>query len=303
KQNQEIIAQKQLLEEKNNEIAMQNEELQQQQDELLAINEKLEESHREIKMLYDKINDSIRYASHIQSIVLPDEETLRKSLVDFFVIFKPKDVVSGDFYWFTENHGKKFVVLADCTGHGVPGAFMSMVGNTLLHETINIKGVDDPARVLRNIHAGIRNLLKQETSRNSDGMDIAICSLQTEEHLTKVVFAAAKSSIFYVKNGLIKELKGDNLSIGGVYKKERPEYTNQHFELQTGDALYLTSDGFIDQNNEARERFGKVRFMDLLIQQFPNKMEVQKTFILEALEKHQGVSEQRDDITVIGIRI
>lgn len=302
-QNQEIIAQKQIVEEKNNEIAMQNEELQQQQDELLAINEKLEESHREIKALYDKINDSIRYASHIQSIVLPDEEALRQAFVDFFVIFKPKDVVSGDFYWFTENHGKKFIVLADCTGHGVPGAFMSMVGNTLLHETINIKGVDEPARVLRNIHAGIRNLLKQETSRNSDGMDIAICSLQTEGSITKVVFSGAKSSIFYIKGGIITELKGDNQAIGGVYKKERAEYTNQYFELNAGDALYLTSDGFIDQNNEARERFGKARFMELLMQQFPNKMEVQKTFILEALEKHQGVSEQRDDITMVAIRV
>jgi serine phosphatase RsbU (regulator of sigma subunit) len=302
-QNAEIQAQKITVEEKNNEIALQNEELQQQQDELLAINEKLEESHQEIKSLYDKLNDSIRYASHIQGIILPSEDIFKQAFEDYFVIYKPRDVVSGDFYWFTENNNKKFLVLSDCTGHGVPGAFMSMVGNTLLHETINIKGVDDPARVLKNIHAGIRNLLKQETSRNNDGMDISVCVLENTDNKTIVTFAGAKTSIFYIHKGNIVELKGDSQAIGGAYKKDRYEYNNQTFELVKGDALYLSTDGYIDQNNEARERFGKQRFMEMLMKNFPNKMDVQKSFILDELADHQKLSEQRDDISLVGIRI
>ncbi|GAB4335501.1 MAG: hypothetical protein OHK0038_13200 [Flammeovirgaceae bacterium] len=302
-QNAEIQFQKKTLEEKNGEIALQNEELQQQQDELLAINEKLEESHQEIKILYEKLNDSIRYASHIQGIILPSDDILKQAFVDFFVIYKPRDVVSGDFYWFAQNNGKKFLALSDCTGHGVPGAFMSMVGSTLLHETINIKGVHEPARVLKNIHAGIRNLLKQETSRNSDGMDISLCVFESLDNKTVVTFAGAKTSIFYIHNGNITELKGDSQAIGGAYKKERYEYNNQTFELVKGDALYMSTDGYIDQNNEARERFGKQRFIEMLLKNFPNKMDVQKSFILDELASHQKLSDQRDDISLLGVRI
>ncbi len=217
----------------------------------------------------------------------------------------PKDVVSGDFYWFSKlNNIQAIFVLADCTGHGVPGAFMSMIGNTLLHEITKTKGISSPAEILLNLHHGIRNVLKQEESQNSDGMDISVCLFEKNESKKtyQVTFAGAKGSIFYSKDLQIEQLNGDRITIGGFTERKR-NFTNQSFTLNKEDVIYFTSDGYIDQHNVERKRFNSHHFKELLTKICNLSIPEQEKVMLFALKEHQQAEEQRDDISVVGIKL
>ncbi|MGB0525335.1 MAG: two-component regulator propeller domain-containing protein, partial [Flammeovirgaceae bacterium] len=272
-------------------------------------------------MAYDIINtknklitDSIRYAQTIQEAILPQQSRLRSAFSDHFVLFKPKDIVSGDFYWYMSvpdlTTGKEihYLAVVDCTGHGVPGAFMSMIGARILNEVLIEKGKRVPSEILELVNLSIVTALKQDTGdkqANNDGMDLAICCIEHFNNASsKVIFAGAKSSIYHYKTGSqeLVRLRGDNRSIGGIQRHKEP-FTDQELILAKGDRLYLATDGFADQNSASNRKIGSIRFAELLHESATLDMSAQKDFLLNTLLTHQQGAEQRDDITVIGVQV
>ncbi len=278
-------------------------------------------AYDEINAKNQHITDSIRYARTIQKAILPSQKQLRQTFDDQFVIFKPKDIVSGDYYWYThinagDNHQKlkslglsslSFIAAVDCTGHGVPGAFMSMIGNTLLNEIVNVKSIYEPKMILEYLNEGIVKALKQEDQANDDGMDICLCAISKNGFAgAKVSFTGAKRPLYYLpaNSGHLMEIKGDNRSIGGMIgKKSEREFSNNEFYLDKGSTIYLCTDGISDQNNQERRKFGTKKLKQVLQANVHKPLKDQKVAIESALKSHQGNSEQRDDITMIAVKI
>jgi len=236
------------------------------------LNDNLALQKQEIELIYQQLKDaseqlqqSIGYAYQIQSVVMPKEKELETFFSDVFILYKPKDIVSGDFYWFSFYQQHAIFVLADCTGHGVPGAFMSMLGATLLHEIVNVRLINDPACILQNIDTALQEILKQKEGRNSDGMDIAICYFEKiEQKNTKIIFAGSKSKLFCVDNKQLIEIVGDRHFLGG--RKEGTKiFTNKELILSSDAQFYFFSDGFSDQNNQKRQKIGSKYFKELVL--------------------------------------
>ncbi|MFY7788422.1 MAG: SpoIIE family protein phosphatase, partial [Thermoflexibacteraceae bacterium] len=309
-QNQEITRQQTEIAEKNNELSQANEELFQQQEELKVLNENLESQKQEIENTYtqlkstsDALGKSISYASSIQNIILADQEQLLSFFSEVFILYKPRDVVSGDFYWFSKISDTQSVfVLADCTGHGVPGAFMSMLGSTLLDEAVNERNLySSPADILKFLHQRLRKMLKQGEGKNTDGMDISVAYFAKTPTNTQVRFSGAKSNIYYVTDNQLYSLDGDRIYLGG--KKPTAEFTNKEVSLDNTTVFYFFSDGFADQNNAERQKFGSKNLQDLLFAGYNLPLEQQKNMLEAKLQAHQGEEPQRDDISVVGLKI
>jgi serine phosphatase RsbU (regulator of sigma subunit) len=253
------------------------------------------------------ITDSIRYARKIQRAMLPMKEKMEKELKDYFVIYEPKDIISGDFYWFNITGDYVFLAAADCTGHGVPGALLSMIGYIMLDEVVTKKLFHDPTSALSYLHQGFRSVLKQELEKSDsyDGMDIVLCRIDLKNG--KIVFSGARRPLYYVKNGELFEIRGVRRSIGGRKKEERRLFTSHEIEIPDSEQdkimLYLTTDGFADQNDPRNKRYGSSRLKNLLQGIAHMSTQEQKVAILTELKKHQADMEQRDDITVVGLRI
>lgn len=257
-----------------------------------------------IKEKNQKIVDSIRYAKTIQQAVLPSREKMAQVLKDHFVYYKPKDIVSGDFFWFNQDHGKTFVAVVDCTGHGVPGAFMSLIGSALLTEIVGVEDITSPDKVLEKFHIHLRASLKQAEEKNTDGMDAAFCVMENgADGTVHIAFAGAKQSLFYYANGVLNYIRGDKRSIGGVQKEDYRSFTRHDLVLHTGDSIYFSTDGFPDQNAPDKKRFTSVRLRELLQKCAPLPMSDQREALKQAHLSHQQSAPQRDDITVIGIRL
>ncbi len=266
----------------------------------------VKKQNNEIKQQHAHIKASINYAQTIQQAILPSKTVLNKHF-EHFVFFKPKDIVSGDFYWTSETADKQtvFIAVVDCTGHGVPGAFMSMIGSRLLSLIVNERQIHDPKRILEHLNAAVKKTLKQDESNNNDGMDLAFCKIEkTGEHSRTVTFTGAKLPLFHYQksSGKVIRYRGDRKSVGGIKKRNAIAFTNQIVEIQKGDQLFLSSDGIIDQNNVERERFGTVRFVDLLNKTIFLDIGTQRKFIDDAIADFQGDAMQRDDISMIGIQ-
>ncbi|MDX2304314.1 MAG: YfiR/HmsC family protein [Microscillaceae bacterium] len=263
------------------------------------INEKnlaLEEQNR-------KITDSIRYALTIQEAMLPGEKKFQEIFDEHFIIYRPKDIVSGDFYWLTQSENKTVIVVVDCTGHGVPGAFMSTIGTDLLNEIINEKRVYNPSRILEMLHLGVYERLRQSDTNNRDGMDVCMCLIQAQENdRFQVIFAGAKRPLFFTQSGELKRISGDSKYIGGI-RKHTQAFTNQEVILKKGDVLYLTTDGYVDTPNPQREKFGSNQFVQLLSSIHSKHLHIQKEIMLDVLQKHQQNTKSRDDITIVGIKL
>ncbi len=256
-----------------------------------------------IKAKNKDIMDSLRYAETIQKSVLPTKKTINSFVQDHFVIFKPKDVVSGDFYWFKEVDGYVFCAVVDCTGHGVPGAFMSMIGNELLDTIITREKIFNPARILEQMHEGVRFTLQQDKQLNSDGMDVALCMMEQNENGAKITYAGAKRPIFYTENGVFKEEKGNRKSVGGFQKENSPKFENIELELAKGDMIYLTSDGFVDQNAPNGKKYGTKKFRSVLGNICQLEIVMQEECLRNELHTHQQMQNQRDDISIFGVKV
>ncbi len=257
------------------------------------------------------INSSLTYAVSIQQSILPKLETIRE-FFEIEILFRPRDIVSGDFYWFAEKYSNKdrseyqiFFAVADCTGHGVPGAFMSLITSRLLEEIINMRNIVDPAQALKELANKIETVLRQHESLNSDGVDIALCRFTKTSNNDKIemLFAGAKLPIFYYDKNELKRIKGDSISIGGNIGRRDKNFTNKTFYLSKGDILYLITDGYIDQNNIKRKKIGTPKFMEIVVSNIDKTIAEQIKILEDYLDQWQGDAIQRDDITVAGIRI
>lgn len=255
----------------------------------------IEENHR-------SITDSIRYAEKIQHSILPDPNYIRRYLPESFVLFKPKDIVSGDFYWFAQSGDKKVIAAVDCTGHGVPGALMSMLGNSLLNRIVNDLNITEPAQILNELRNGVINSLKKNgTDPANGGMDMALCTIDSENR--KLEFAGAFNPLVYVRNGEIGQVRANRMPIGRYIHKSTEPFTNHVLDIEPGDVFYLFSDGFQDQFGGPKDRkFGSKQFKQLLLSIHELPILKQKAALEKALTDWQGDQEQIDDVVVIGFR-
>ncbi len=269
-------------------------------------NEELHQQKEKIELQNKQIYSSIKYAQTIQTAILPIKSEMDKHL-ESIVIYLPKDIVSGDYYWFSriEKENKSFIAAIDCTGHGVPGAFMSMISSRLMNEIVNEREVFDPKEVLRLVDEGVIKALKQRTSSNNDGLDMCLCVIEKDDAISNVWFAGAKRPIFVSKkNQDYLIIKGTRRSIGGVKRiRNKAYFETKHLQLSKGDTLYLTTDGYMDQNNFKRKKFGTLSFIAMLNKIKEETLSTQKKILEIELFKHMKDVEQRDDITVIGLKL
>lgn len=289
-----------------------NKLLAEQKQAITEQNDKLRSQKAKIEAQNHKINSSIRYAKTIQQAILPTQRAIEQ-FFETYILYRPKHIVSGDFYWFhnkpaTSKTGEKvFVAVVDCTGHGVPGSIMSMIGNSLLNEIVKEKRINDPAEILNYLNDGINTALRQEESDNNDGMDV--CLLKMEQHSDKeykISYAGAGRPLYYVKaeSGNIEQLKGDNKSIGGILSiLDKDPFTQAEVILNPGDVMYLTTDGLKDQNAPEKKRLGVQTVMDIFEKNHAQPMREQKRLLEKELDDFQSGIEQLDDITVMGLRI
>lgn len=256
------------------------------------------------KNIVEKINktltDSLKYAYMIQNAILKRKELLNEYINDSFILFKPKGIVSGDFYWFSNCQTKLYVAAVDCTGHGVPGALLSMVGNQLMNRFINIEGEESPAEILNKMDVGIRSTLDQKNNESDDGMDMGICVIDLEKK--QVAFAGAGSSMIYINNSELNVSKGSPFSVGGTtFESSTGKYTESVIDYTGAFQFYLFSDGYLDQfGGENMEKFGKRRFEELLLKNHNLPMADQRKELETSLAEWVGRNNQIDDVLVIG---
>lgn len=292
------------LQQKQEEVLTQNEELQQQREEILAQRDFIERQNYELKAVNEHLNKSIQYGDRIQRAMLPTEEEIRQHVRDYFVIYLPRDVVSGDFYWFSQRDKHLFFAAVDCTGHGVPGAFMSMIGITLLDEIINEKQIYNPALVLESMNEAVFKALRQDETGNTDGMDIALCRIdQIDEQQYELTFSGARRPAYVIKGNTFIELKGSRRGIGGEMSQKLDQFKNNKIILHTDDCIYIGSDGISDAANPSREKFGTKRLKTLLQLYHREPMARQKQYLIEELQQFSMGTPMRDDILIMGIRL
>ena len=302
-QKQTLEIQKIDLEEANDVLHAQEEEMRQNVEELVATQESLASKSKNLERQNKLITTSIYYAQNIQQAILPSQEKLQQVLKDSFVIYRPKDIVSGDFYWLSKIDDKIVVAAVDCTGHGVPGAFMSMIGNTLPNQIVNEKKVTHPSDILKLLDKSVYEDLNQQKSSNREGMDVCICTIEPRGEQTNVCFAGAKRSLYYTHQGELVEEKGDRFSIGGWQDNTRKQFTGKDIILDAGERIYLSSDGFVDTPNPKRKSFGTRRFKKVLLASTDLSISEQKKAIELAVDEFQQDAEQRDDILLVGIEV
>jgi len=304
----------QKLSETNEELNQINEELNTTIETVQTQKEQISEQHKSItqqaKQLeeaFSNIRSSINYAQRIQEAKLPQLEQIKAAFQQSFVFFRPRDQVSGDFYWFADVDGKKLIAAIDCTGHGVPGAFMSMIGSELLNEIVNQRKIFKPDEILNHLHIGIRQTLRQRETANRDGMDMAICVWDEQSHTLQ--YAGAKNPVVYINDGELHEIKGDRMPIGGLQREEKRLFTLHEIQIETPSSIYIYSDGFQDQfGGKEGRKFLSRRFKELLYENHELPMEDQQQILTHTFEnwltENQDHPEtQIDDVLVIGFRL
>lgn len=278
------------------ELARKNEEVRKSRDILYKTAEAMRKQNI-------KITNSINYAKRIQNAILPPIESIKAKIPDSFVLFKPRDIISGDFYWFGEVDNKIIIGAFDCTGHGVPGAFMTLIGNDLLNFIIHAEHTTDPALILSKLHTKTVEHLKQDANSNQDGMDVAICVLDKEKQ--ELEFAGAKNTLVVIKEGELSEYKGDKFPIGGTKGYVERDFSKQTISLNgNGASFYMFSDGYIDQfGGEENRKFMRKRFKNLLQEITHKPMTEQKNILETTINDWMEGHTQIDDILVVGFSI
>lgn len=278
-------------------------DLQEAFQELTRKKESLELAYSEIEEKNEEITASIRYARRIQQAILPHKESIKRLLPLYFTLFKPKDIVSGDFYWITEKDGRVFFAACDCTGHGVPGAFMSVLGNSLLNAIVKEGGIREPNLILDQLHQKITDTLRQaDNAQTNDGMDVSLCVY--DPHTRRLKFAGAQRPLFYFRNGEMLQINGDKQSIGGgTFADKRIPYSPHEFEMHKGDSIYIFSDGYADQFGGPKGKKMQVsRLAKFLTSIQAFTMEEQYYYLDKFYEEWKGDFEQIDDVLMIGVR-
>lgn len=272
------------------------------------MNRILNNRNNEINLQRQKIISSINYAKKIQNAILLPEEQIKKFLPESFIYFNPKDIVSGDFYWFAQIDNLTYIASIDCTGHGVPGAFMSLIANSKLNKVVLEMGLRDPGEILNMVHKEIIMSLNQnnETSDTQDGMDMTLCVIGQKGEAIR--YAGANNPIILVDGSTTDEFKVDNLSIGGTFFRDAIAgsigFTTREIEYHSGATLFLFTDGYIDQfGGEDGKKLNKAKFRELLISIAENPLESAKDKLEESFNAWRGTNPQIDDVLIIGTKL
>lgn len=261
------------------------------------------ERTRELAEKNQKILDSIDYAKRLQEAILAAPEELRSVLGEYFVLWKPRDIVGGDFYWVRRiDADRSLVALVDCTGHGVPGAFMTMAVNTILNHIVDQNYVE-PADILAELNRRIKETLHRNDhcSMSDDGLDIGICRI---DHSKRLTFAGAKIPLYIHRKNQVNIIKGENKSIGYRRSNNDLKFVNHNWEIQDGDRFYLTTDGYIDQNGGEKDfPLGRKRLMQAIVDHGAKELSQQEKAFEKVLNDYMGSESQRDDITIVGFSL
>jgi len=264
------------------------------------LNRILNDQLKIIEQKNKNLMDSIDYANIIQQSLFPSVDLLSEQFPESFIFLSPKNIVSGDFYYFNKAGGKFIIVAADCTGHGVPGALLTILGITYIQQALINKKVDNPAEILKYLDRKVIEIFKNSDLGN--GMDVAVCAIDVTN--SSVVFSGAKRPLYIIRNGELIEHKGSIASIGETFPGFNKEFLNMNISLQKNDFVYLFSDGFSDQfGGENYKKFGSKRFKDLIVEVAGLNIAKQKEKLSEKLVEWTGKNEQVDDILVIGMKI
>jgi len=291
-------------------ITKQKELMEKDLDFIMKQGDKIAEQKHKIKKQHDlvqkqnkKIEDSILYAKRIQSAVLPPNRFVQHLLSEHFIFYKPRDIVSGDFYWTKQIDEKIYIAAADCTGHGVPGALMSMLGITFLNEIVNKNPDIHANEILNELRTHIISSLRQTGSigDSRDGLDIALCIINHEKKVME--YAGANNSLYFIRNGELSEIKADRMPIG-IHRRAKESFNNHEIALNKDDLIYIFSDGFIDQfGGEDGRKFLTGNFKKLLIENHQKSLSEQKQILEKTFHQWKGERKQLDDILVIGFKI
>ncbi len=256
-----------------------------------------------IEQINKDITSSINYAKRIQEAMLPPLEHIKRLIPDLFIYFKPRNIVSGDFYWFAERDGKVFISAIDCTGHGVPGAFMSLVGDAHLNQIVNADAITSPDIILNKLHLRVRQSLKQAETLNRDGMDMALCAIDPYRKI--VEFAGAKNHVVYIQDNEVKQIKGDRTPIGGEQREPQRIFQKHIIPVDKPTTFYMFSDGFPDQFGGPEDRkFMVSRLRKLFLEIHQKPFEEQHEILSETFENWKGDDQkQTDDVIIIGFRL
>ncbi|OHX64586.1 SpoIIE family protein phosphatase [Flammeovirga pacifica] len=293
-----------IVQERTKEIQIRNEELHHQSEELEQQRDNLFEANQTISLKNEMITQSLNYAKTIQETILPIEDQLDAVFTKHYVYYQPKDIVSGDFYWMANEGNRTVIACVDCTGHGVPGALMSMVGNAILNQIIKEKKIFSTKEILQVLDERIKKLLKQEKGFNDDGMDLSICCLEDKGEKIKLTFSGAKNDLYYARSfeNQLSVIKGTKRHIGGKISSSR-EFEEETLYFLKGDRIYLFTDGIIDQHDENRKRFGKKRLIQLIEETMSNSVDEQGELIVDTVGKYSENQTQRDDITFMAMAL
>jgi serine phosphatase RsbU (regulator of sigma subunit) len=258
---------------------------------------------QEIERKHQEIVDSVTYAQRIQEAILPSRTEINQAIPHNAIMFKPRDIVSGDFYWFSQKGEESILACVDCTGHGVPGAFMSMIGNTLLNQIVNERDIVQPNLILNELNKEITSALKQDAagSDSRDGMDISIININANKK--QLQYAGANRPLYFVRNNELIETKANKVAIGGHMQEEEKHFTNHVFELQKGDTIYLSSDGYADQFSPSDKKLMTKRFKEIILGIQHLSMPEQEKYLAQYIDEWRGIMEQTDDVLVIGVRV
>ncbi len=262
----------------------------------------IETQKTELELKNKNVTDSLNYAQRIQEALLPSEQYLKGYFNESFIYYRPKDIVSGDFYWIGENGKIIFVVAADCTGHGVPGALMSMIGHELLDKIINIDKIKEPATILDIMSRDLEKIFSREKNVGliiRDGMDIGICAVDRDKK--KISFAGAFFPLYILRDDKLINLEGDKRTLG--MNIDSLPYNNKEMDVQKDDMLYLFSDGYVDQFGGSEDKkfmYRRFRYLLMTIYKFP--VEDQKTILEENIKTWMGENTQIDDMLIIGFK-
>jgi serine phosphatase RsbU (regulator of sigma subunit) len=310
-----------LVEERTNQLKEANTELKQTIEEVKAANEQIENQRNvlelttiELEKKNKNITASISYAKRIQFAMLPSEEEMKKVFKQCFLYYKPRDIVSGDFYWmaiqrYNLDYERIFITVADCTGHGVPGAILSMVGNTLLTEAVNFKNLSEPVDILHEVNQGFIKMFKQDKNTIQDGMDIALCVIERSPNMEgKAIlkFSGANNPLIIFQNNDLQEFKGDKKPIGGgdLFIKLNKPFTQKLIEINSPTMCYIFSDGFEDQfGGEENKKLTSKKFKQILNEIHHLDAQKQFEYLQNYMKNWMKNTNQLDDQLIIGFLI
>lgn len=293
-------------------IALQNAQLythmealvQKRTDEVFRQKEALEKQAQLLQQQNEDIMASLRYAQRVQRAIFPPWNEIFQFFPDSFLFYQPREIVGGDFYWFAHRLSKVIVAAGDCTGHGIPGAFMTIIANTLLKQIVELEGVFKPSEILYLLNLRMRAALHHEDAqyqRFQEGMEMGLIQVDTKRH--RLLYAGARRPLFWVHAGKGQEVPGDRLTIGSPWEGEAPEFTLHSLEVEPGDMVYLFSDGYSDQLSPENKRYQHRHLLELL-ESIASQPASQQRLLIEAeLARWMGSARQTDDILIIGLRV